>query len=69
MKASIHSQIAPALKSLRLPAMQQEYRQAADMARQEGWSYEQFLLNLIMSAGTLKAARGGQIKIGQSARS
>lgn len=47
MKASIHSQIAPALKSLRLPAMQQEYRQAADMARQEGWSYEQFLLDLI----------------------
>lgn len=47
MKASIYSQIAPALKTLRLPAIQQQYRQVADIARRESWSYEQFLLDLV----------------------
>jgi DNA replication protein DnaC len=41
------SQLISCLKSLHLPTIRACYQEQADMARQEAWSYEQYLLEVV----------------------
>ena len=44
---NIHEQILEYLKQLHLPTMRRSYQQIADQARNESFSYEQYLLELL----------------------
>jgi DNA replication protein DnaC len=46
MTKTLSSQLTSSLKTLHLPSVRQFYKEMADIARKESWSYEQYLLEL-----------------------
>ena len=48
-KSTVHSELEPLLKELRLPAMRTMYRDASAMAEKESSTYEEYLLQLARS--------------------
>jgi DNA replication protein DnaC len=47
MKKTVHNRLTQYLKELRLPAILKSYSEQADLARQESFSYEEYLLDLV----------------------
>jgi len=47
MKKTIHNRLNRYLKELRMPAIMKSYSEQADLARQESFSYEEYLLDLV----------------------
>ena len=65
-KASIHPQITPMPKVMRMPTIRQCYLQQAQQARAETLSYEQFLLELLLREAEVRRANRIQRNLLQS---